>query len=267
MDLVLNAGGQSVGSLAGSAAGEAGVLRAGALFAISWLGRGAGGAVALLALWPFALLFPAALPFGPGPGAGASVHVTLRIGKLEYAPFTAAAAWVTCHYPVVARGRELLCVLLGLLDPVGWAYCVDCRIRCGVRYWPACSMIAQDGCNGLSAALTWGPAHALGVAADPGAPGRLGGRLVALALVPVHGVCVRCCSLVALALHLQLAEPGTYRMSPLARSTCRCLERGRFIGFYGLAQWLGWFLAVTRRSAYAWFGSGAATSLPRMDPA
>ena len=65
LDLVLNAAGMA-GRLAGGAVGALGAIDRWSLFRGRWFVPDARGALVLIALWPAALLFPAAVPFGLG---------------------------------------------------------------------------------------------------------------------------------------------------------------------------------------------------------
>jgi hypothetical protein len=74
--------------------------------------------------------------------------------------------------------------MLGLLIPCLLGYCVIThKLRRAV--FAVCIVLAGVGVTALSAALTYGPAHAWEWLQAPGRAAIWGGVLVALALVPV----------------------------------------------------------------------------------
>jgi hypothetical protein len=94
------------------------------------------------------------------------------------------------------------------------------------------------GATALSAALSWGPAHAWAWLSLPVQVGLLLALvLAALALpMPRRG----CAALVLLALVLHLSLLNQAPASAYFANTLQTWEQGRFIRFNGLAQWLGW---------------------------
>ncbi|RYF64333.1 MAG: VanZ family protein, partial [Comamonadaceae bacterium] len=235
VDLALNA----LGTLAGAVL-AVGLERIGAIAhwhraRSNWFVEEARGALVLLALWPVALLFPAAVTFGLG-----QVFERLETALSEALLDTPFIDWMPLRQfelePLVP-GVELLCVMLGALVP--------CLLGFMVTRSPArraalllLTLAAGVAASALSAALSFGPEHAwswlslpvqLGISvalvfgsALLWAPRRLCGALLLLALV----------------LHLSLlnqAPENAYFAQTLAT-----WEQGRFIRFNGLAQWVGW---------------------------
>ena len=90
----------------------------------------------------------------------------------------------------------------------------------------------------LSAALSWGPAHAWAWLSLPVRVGLTMGLVLALVLlgVPRRG----CAALVLLALVVHLSLLNQAPASAYFAQTLQTWEQGRFIRFNGLAQWLGW---------------------------
>jgi hypothetical protein len=90
----------------------------------------------------------------------------------------------------------------------------------------------------LSAALSWGPAHAWAWLSLPVRLGFMVGLVLALVLLPVprRG----CAALVLLALVVHLSLLNQAPASAYFAQTLQTWEQGRFIRFHGLAQWLGW---------------------------
>src|SRR5690606_39703807 len=84
----------------------------------------------------------------------------------------------------------------------------------------------------------YGPAHAWEWLQAPGRAAIWGGVLVALALVPVPRRICGVLLLVALSMHLSWLNQASTDV--YFAQTLQVWEQGRFIRFYGLAQWLGW---------------------------
>lgn len=235
LDLTLNALGALGGALLAALLQRLGVLQRWSVVRQRWLVPDAGVAVALLALWPPALLFPAALPFGLG-------QVLERLDlwlddELDGTPFMAwLPLWDVPMLPLTSGG-ELLCVLLGLLVPCLLGYCViTSKARRAI--FTAVTVLAGVGVTALSAALTYGPAHAWEWMQAPSRAAIWGGLLVALALVPVPRRICGVLLLVALTTHLSWLNQAPTDV--YFAQTLQVWEQGRFIRFYGLAQWLGW---------------------------
>jgi hypothetical protein len=122
-----------------------------------WFVEDARGGLVLLALWPFALLFPAAVTFGLGQvferlevasPSGCSTRLSstgCRVRQFELEPLVPAV--------------ELLCVMLGALVPCLLGYLVA---RSAVQRAVLLPLIllAGIGASALSAALSYGPDHA-----------------------------------------------------------------------------------------------------------
>ena len=91
-------------------------------FRVRWFVDEARGALVLLALWPFALLFPAAVPLGLG-----QVLERLEAALADWLLDTPFLEWLPVRdvelQPLVP-GTELLCVALGALIPCLLAYSV-----------------------------------------------------------------------------------------------------------------------------------------------
>ncbi len=193
------------------------------------------GALVLLALWPVALLFPAAVTFGLG-----QVFERVEASISELLIDTPFIDWLPVRQfelePLVP-GVELLCVMLGALVPCLLAFFVT-RSVARRALLLSMTLLAGIAASALSAALSYGPPHAwswLSLAVQVGivaavvvgaallwAPRRLCGGLLILALV----------------VHLSLLNQAPE--SAYFAQTLATWEQGRFIRFNGLAQWLGW---------------------------
>jgi VanZ family protein len=235
LDFGLNTAGALGGALVAGALEMVGAIDRWSRFRLHWFVDEARGALVLLALWPFALLFPAAVPLGLG-----QVLERLEAALAEWLMDTPFLEWLPVRdvelQPLVP-GAELLCVALGVLVPSLLAYSVMRSI--GQRVVAAGVLLALGiGVTALSAALSWGPAHAWAWLSLPVRLGLLGGFVVVLLLaaLPRRG----CAALVLLALVLHLSLLNQAPASAYFTHTLLAWEQGRFIRFHGLAQWLGW---------------------------
>ena len=235
MDLVLNVAGTLAGGLCASLLERFGALDRWSHFRARWFVSDATGGMVLLALWPPALLFPAALPFGLG-----QVLERLEAAVAEVLEGTPFLDWLPLGNALepLARSSEALCVLLGLLIPCLLGYSVIGHT--GRRALFALLAVGVGvGVTALSSALTWGPSHAWEWWV--GLPVRVGvaaGVAVAALLLPLRRRACAAVLLLALVLHLSLLNQAP--TSAYFAQTLQLWEQGRFLRFYGLAQWLGW---------------------------
>jgi len=235
LDLVLNAGGTLLGALVALLLERLGALARWSAFRTHWLGEDGGGAMVLLALWPWALLFPAAVPFGLG-----QVLERLEQGLLDLLEGTPFLMWLPLRESALtplSPVTEMLCVMLGLWVPCLLAYCVMRHM--GRRAILAGSAVVIGiGVSALSAALSWGPAHAWEWVDLPVRMGVWGGLGLAMVAMPLPRRA--CAALLLLVLVLQLSILNQAPTSAYFSETLQAWEQGRFIRFYGLGQWLGW---------------------------
>jgi VanZ family protein len=229
----------SLGGLCGAALAVAlealGAIDHWSRFRARWLAPDARGALVLLALWPFALLFPAAVPLGLG-----QVMERLEAALAQALNSTPFLDWMPVRdielQPLVPLA-ELVCVALGLLVPCLLGYAViSARGRRLAFLATLCAMALAV--SGLSAVLSWGPAHIwawLTLAVQVG----LGTGLLAC-LLALWGSARQCMALLLVAVGTQLALLNQAPASAYFAQTLQVWEQGRFIHFYGLAQWLGW---------------------------
>jgi VanZ family protein len=235
LDFALNVAGALSGAVIAGALELAGAIDRWSRFRVRWFVEDARGALALLALWPFALLFPAAVPLGLG-----QVLERLETALADWLLDTPFLEWLPVRdielQPLVP-GAELICVALGALIPCLLGYSV---IRSAARRaaFAAATLCIGAGATALSAALSWGPAHAWAWLSLPVQLGFAAALVLAFALVavPRRG----CAALVLLALMLHLSLLNQAPASAYFAHTLQTWEQGRFIRFNGLAQWLGW---------------------------
>jgi hypothetical protein len=188
VDLLLNAIGALAGACAAALLERWGAIDRWSDFRARWFVQDARGALVLLALWPMALLFPAAVPFGLG-----QVLERLELGLEDMLADTPFLGWLPVRdVPLepLSPGGELLCVTLGLLIPCLLGYCVIRHV--GRRALFALAVVVVGiGVTALSAALSWGPLHAWSWLGGVGLPTRLCrgapvGVWAALALAALH---------------------------------------------------------------------------------
>jgi len=210
-----------------------------------WFVRRSAGAMALLALWPLGLLFPAPVPFGLG-------QIGERLKEL-LADILVDVPWAEELYQALLEPASLeplgfvaerLTCTLGLLAPVLLAYAVT---RPGLRRVLlatgalALAYIAMT----LSTLLNFGPAHALAWMTPGVSVATVAAAVTALALVPVPRRLVVGCALLALATQVALVAQAP--TDPYFAQNLHAWEQGRFVHLHGLAQWIGWlwpFMAV-----------------------
>ena len=249
IDLSLNTLGALAGALLGLALRAAGLVERWQGLRERWFDRESAGALTLLALWPFALLFPAPLPLGLGqvwPRLAAALA-----GWLDGAPWAAPlqqalATLATAAPPPLGPVAEVAATGLGLLAPCLVAYAV---VPPGAKRAVLALGALAIGVAALtlSAALNFGPQHAFAWG-TPNTPAALAvATLVAAALAPLAQRGVAAIGLVALtALVALVAQAPT---DPYFAQSLRAWEQGRFIHFHGLAQWVGWLWPY---AALAW---------------
>jgi VanZ family protein len=204
-----------------------------------WLGAPSGGGLALLLLWPVALLFPSPVPLGLGQlfvplreAAVGLVRGTAWAGLLDEADWSSDAAAVPMG--VVA---ESMAIALGLLSPCAVALV---SIAPGWRRVPAVLVLCALGvlATTLSTALNFGPAHALAWM-TPRAAAALGvGGLAALLLWRLPPRMVAALGLVTVTAAVTLVAQAP--QDPYFAASLQLWEQGQFIRFHGIAQWVGW---------------------------
>ncbi len=203
-----------------------------------WFIQRSGGALALMALWPVGLLFPTPVPFGLGPGwEGMQAALLQGLADVSWAESVRSAV---AEVPVPAQRLPLLLeglgVALGLLVPCLLAYSVT------PPSWRRLVMVLGAfglgfGTATLSAAMNFGPEHALAWIAPVVVRGALVAAAVALVLVWVNQRLAATLGLLALAIMLALVAQAP--ADPYFAQSLQAWEQGRFIRFHGLARWVG----------------------------
>lgn len=235
VDLALNTLGGLVGGLVALGLDRLGVLARWSRVRTRWFHGNARGPLVLLALWPFALLFPPPVPLGLG-----QVMERVEAGLatlLEDTPFLDWLPVRDIELQPLVPSAELLCVVFGALAPILLGYSV-------LRTLPQ-RVVAMLGllalgvtASTLSAALSYGPPHAWAWLSLPVQVGLVAALLVAALLLPVPRRTCAALALLVLAVSLSLLNQAP--TSAYFAQTLQTWEQGRFIRFHGLAQWLGW---------------------------
>jgi VanZ family protein len=235
VDFALNSAGAWLGAATAWLLVRLGALRRWSQFRADWFVPQTHGSLVLLALWPFALLYPLSVPFGLGQVMG-----RLEAGLIALLSDTPFLVWLPVRELTavpLSPLAEALCVALALLAPLLMGYADIRNTARRVVFWAmffACALAA----SGLSSALTYGPSHAWSWISPPAALG-LGAALIAglmLLALPrrLYGVLMLLC--LAISLSLLNRAPD----SPYFAQSLQVWEQGQFIRFHGLSQWLGW---------------------------
>ncbi len=235
VDLALNTLGAWLGACTAWALEKLGVVGGWSRFRARWFAPDARGALALLLLWPVALLFPAPVPMGLG-----QVFERLETALADALADTPFIDWLPLRdielQPLVP-GVELVCVALGALIPCLLGYGVIRTARQRALF--SLVMLAVGvGVSALSAVLSYGPEHAWAWLDAPVRAGLGLAAVVALLLLPLSRRAAAAFALLALAAHLSLLNQAP--ASAYFAQTLQTWEQGRFIRFHGVVQWLGW---------------------------
>jgi len=234
-DFGLNTLGGLLGALLAHGMERLGAIDRWSRFRERWFTDDAAGGLALLVLWPPALLFPAPICLGLG-----QVGSNLRAELAQWLQASPLGAWMTFqHPPTAALGNEIsfFLVLMGLALPCLTGFAVIRGLGQRVVF-ASLALAVGVGVSALSAVLTYGPGHAwVWLDAAP-AWALLAGWLVAVLLAPLprwaHA------GLLLLGLTVYLTVINQVPESTYVALNLQQWEQGRFIRFNGLAQWLGW---------------------------
>ena len=234
-DWLLNTFGAALGAVVTIILAKLGAIDRWSQIRARWFVPQSHGGLVLLALWPLALLFPPAVPFGLG-------QVMERLeealaAQLVDTPFLEWLPVRDTELQPLVPGAEMLCVLLGLLIPCLLGFCViHARIRRALFVLMAVGV--GSAATALSAALSWGPVHAWAWLGSPVQVGMVMALLLALGLTLVPWRTSAALLLLSLGIYLSLLNQAPE--SAYFSQTLHAWEQGRFIRFHGLAQWLGW---------------------------
>ena len=235
VDFGLNVVGAGLGGWLAWALERMGVVARWSRLRARWFVQDARGALVLLALWPLALMFPAAVPFGLG-------QVLERLeaalaALLQQTPFLNWLPLRVVELQPLVPVAELLCVMLGVVIPCLLGYGV---IR-SPRQRPVLVLVVSAlgiGASALSAALSYGPEHAWSWFGDPVRAGMVAALVLLFLMLGLSRRASAAVVLLALGIYLSLLNQAP--TSAYFAQTLSTWEQGRFIRFHGLVQWLGW---------------------------
>ncbi len=240
VDLALNTTGAWLGACCAWALEEAGVVDQWSRVRARWFATEARGALVLLALWPVALLFPAAVPLGLG-----QVFERLEAALADALANSPFLEWLPMRelelQPLVPLA-QVVCVALGVLVPCLLAYGVVRTLWQRLVFFVAI-FLAGIVASALSAALSYGPEHAWAWLELPVQVGLLLGAFLALVLLVLPRRGAAALALLGLAISLSLLNQAP--ADPYFAQTLQTWEQGQFIRFHGVVQWLGWLWPYT----------------------
>jgi len=239
MDWALNSLGAAAGLSLAVAVQSAGAGVRWSTVRENWFVPHSGATLALLLLWPIGFLYPRNVPFCQG--------VTWeRLQEAAYDllsdhPLAPWFEWLWAslgeNTGTMSKAAEALAVALGLLGPCLLAFAIS---RPGWRraVLVAAAVAVGLAANTLSAALNFGPVHALGWVTSTVPAGLTLGAVLALACAFLGQRPAAALGLVALSINVALVAQAP--SDPYYAESLQQWEQGRFIHFHGLAQWVGW---------------------------
>jgi VanZ family protein len=203
-----------------------------------WFAPHVGYGLLLLALWPAALLWPAAVLFGTG-----QLGPTLLQPAFDSDTWQTLSAWFAdsgLRLSDVAPMSALRQTAISAAMLVACILALSALLRPGAPRLRLALALCAAGllAVSLSAALSFGPDHALAWATAPALRGVAIGLLAGLPLthLPPRACAVLGAGSLALALvWINVSGPGPYYAMNL-----QSWSQGLFIRLYGLPQWLSW---------------------------
>jgi hypothetical protein len=239
MDWALNSLGAAAGVSLAVAIHSAGAGGRWAALRENWFVPRSGGTIALLVLWPVGFLYPRNVPFGLGITWERLQEEAYNL--LSDHPLARWFDWLWAglgeNTGAMSRTAEGFAVAIGVLGPCLLAFA---SARPGWRRAVIVPLVVAVGlaANTLSAALNFGPVHALGWVTSTVPMGLVLGAVVALACVFIGERPAAALGLVALSVNVALVAQAP--SDPYYAESLQQWEQGRFIHFHGLAQWVGW---------------------------
>lgn len=233
----------ALGALLGAALGAI-------LHTLGWIGRWqrlrtrwfvprSAGALALLALWPVAMLFPTPVPWGLGQiGPRLEEWLAALVAGVPWAQeIHAALAGGAAATRAMSPAAMALTSALGLLAPCLLAFAVSEPGRRRLVLAAGALVLAFVAMT-LSTLLNFGPEHALAWITPVTRIAVLAAVAAALALALLPRRLVMGLALIALAALVVLVSRAP--TDPYFAANLQSWEQGRFVRFHGLAQWIGW---------------------------
>jgi VanZ family protein len=239
MDWALNSLGAASGLSLAVAVHSAGAGVRWSTLRENWFVPHSGATIALLVLWPVGFLYPSTVPFGQGVSWERLQEAAYDL--LNDHPLAPWFDWLWAslgeNTTPMSQAAEGFAVALGLLGPCLVAFAIA---RPGWRRAVIVPVAVVVGlaANTLSAALNFGPVHALGWVTPTLPIGLALGAVVAFACVFIGPRSAAALGLVALSVNVALVAGAP--SDPYYADSLQAWEQGRFIHFHGLAQWVGW---------------------------
>ena len=235
VDLALNVCGALGGAVTARTLAWLGVLDHWGRLRDRWFVPDSSGALVLLALWPMALLFPVAVPFGLGQvlerGEAALAAVLQDTPWMEWLPLREV------ELQPLLQVSEVLCIAMGLLLPLLLTFSVVHQRRRRLVLVIVLLVLGLSAST-LSAILTYGPEHGWNWVSEEVL---LGCALAVVASLALLFASPRACLVLLLMLLVwQLSLLNNASADVYFVQTLQTWEQGRFIRFHGLIQWLGW---------------------------
>lgn len=243
-DCAMNTLGAGLGAFTALALGWLGATGRWSALRERWFIGRSGGGLALLALWPAGLIFPAPMPLGLG-----QVGPRLREWTLEAladVPWAAPAFDLLSQAPTASAPPhplvEGLGTALGLLAPCLVAFAISLPGWHRVLLAFGAAGVALAGMT-LSTLLNFGPRHAWAWLTPATGPALAAAVGVALALAPLPRRVLAALGLVVLTGGVMLVSQAP--SDPYYAVSLQAWEQGRFAHFHGMAQWIGWLWPYT----------------------
>ncbi|MFO1329669.1 MAG: VanZ family protein [Rubrivivax sp.] len=236
-DWLMNSAGAASGAALGALAHRLGALRSGQRLRQRLFGPGSGGALALLALWPVALLVPTPLPWGLGQLAPRLAEwASALLEGLDAAEDLRAALQPSVAVPASPL-VERVAAACGLLAPVLLVYAAA-RGRAHRAVLAAGALVLGVAAMSLSTLLNFGPAHAWAWLTPAALTGSLAAAALALPLLLVPARLMPALALVVLTTQVVLVSMSG--ADPYFAQTLQAWEHGRWARLHGVAQWVTW---------------------------
>ncbi|MBK7062178.1 MAG: VanZ family protein [Rubrivivax sp.] len=237
-DWLMNSLGALAGALLGAGLHALGLLQRWHRLRQRWFLRHSAGALALLTLWPVAMLFPTPVPWGLGQvGERLRLLMLSLLDDVNWADGLTQALTATATPTPLGPLAERLASTLGLLSPVLLAYAVT-RVGAGRLAMAAGALLMGFVAMTVSTLLNFGPLHALAWLTPAAMVGAAAAALIALLAMPLSQPVVNGLALMSLAVGAALVSQAP--TDPYFAHNLQAWELGRWVHFYGLAQWVGW---------------------------
>ncbi|MGA8008404.1 MAG: VanZ family protein [Thiomonas sp.] len=203
-----------------------------------WFAPNVGYGLLLLALWPVALLWPAAVMFGTG-----QIGPTLLQPALDTDAWRILSAWFVnsgMRLPDFAPMSALRQTGITAAMLAGCILALTALLRPGAPRLRLALALTATGllAVSLSAALSFGPEHALAWATVPTLRSVVLGLMLGLPLAylsPRWSAAAGALCLLFALVWINFSGPGPYYAMNL-----QSWSQGMFIRLYGLPQWLSW---------------------------